>query len=490
MPGKRSVVGFGRIATLALGTILFLSRALSAESWEIPPQIFDGPDGSTFQITASNRFRIELNNWWKAEPPQTSRYVFESNRFRLGIDAKWRWLEVFVDFQHSLLNDLPTGGPGPGNAYYANTPESFQQSPMLGQAWARAEYEGFSLKLGRMSYVGGLQAPVLNPTLDWIVENQIAQRLIGPFDFTATGRRFDGGQLQWQNENFNVNAFGFLPTWGGFEVDGNPNISEINLGGLSFTVRDSPKLPRTTGRVFYIAYADDRDIVVLDNRPLAEREADVGKALEIHTVGANVVHVEPLGPGLFDVMGWAVGQFGSWQGQRQLSWGVALELGYQLPDVWGSPWVRIGINSSSGDSDPSDGDHESFFQILPTARQYAQTPFYNLMNNTDVFVTWMMRFHERLRTQIDFHWLRVTESADYNYSGGGATSPTYFGYGGVPANGHNGLAFLLDIEVNFQVTKNLDIDIYYGHGFGQGVVTSNFLDRDLDYVLMEFVASF
>ncbi|MFP8874663.1 MAG: hypothetical protein VCB42_09065, partial [Myxococcota bacterium] len=264
MRWKSRVGEFGRPTLLALGIILFLSGSLHSEPWEIPPQIFDGPGDSTFQVTASNQFRAEFVNWWKAGPPKTSRYAFQGNRFKLGVDATWKWLEVFAEFQHSLLNELPQGGPGPGNAYYRNTPETFQQSPILREAWARAEYEGFSLKLGRMTYVGGLQAPVLNPTLDWIVENRIAQRLMGPFEYTMVGRSFDGGQLQWQNENFNVNGFGFLPTQGGYEINGNPDIPEINVGGLSFTVRDSPKLPRTTGRVFYIAYADDRDIVVLD----------------------------------------------------------------------------------------------------------------------------------------------------------------------------------------------------------------------------------
>ena len=490
MRWKSRVGEFGWPTALALAIILLLCKSLHAEPWEIPPQIVEGPGGSTFQVTASNQFRAEFVNWWKAAPPKTSRYAFQGNRFKLGVDATWKWLEVFAEFQHSLLNDLPRGGPGPGNAYYKNTPETFQQSPILREAWAHAEYEGFSLKLGRMTYVGGLQAPVRNPTLDWIVENRIAQRLMGPFEYTMVGRSFDGGQLQWQNEHFNVNGFGFLPTQGGYEINGNPDIPEINVGGLSLTVRDSPKLPRTTGRVFYIAYVDDRDILVFDNRPKAVREADVGKSLDIHTVGANIAHVEPLGSGLFDVMAWGVGQFGSWQGQQQLSWAVAFELGYQLPDVWGSPWVRIGIDSSSGDSDPADDNHESFFQILPTARQYARTPFYNLMNNTDLFVSWMLQPHERVSTRLDFHWLRVTESADYAYTGGGATSPTFFGYGGVPANGHNDLALLLDISVSVQATENLKIDIYYGHGFGQDIVTSYFLSRDLDYGFIEFVASF
>ena len=47
----------------------------------------------------------------------------------------------------------------------------------------------------------------------------------------------------------------------------------------------------------------------------------------------------------------------------------------------------------------------------------------------------------------------------------------------------------LNKTFRFQPTENLKIDIYYGHGFGQDIVTSYFLSRDLDYGFIEFVAS-
>ena len=84
----------------------------------------------------------------------------------------------------------------------------------------------------------------------------------------------------------------------------------------------------------------------------------------------------------------------------------------------------------------------------------------------------------------------MTESADYSYFGGGATSPTYFGYNGVPADGHRELAFLVDASVVVQATRNLEIHLYYGHGFGQDVIEANYLDDQLDYGFVEFVLSF
>jgi hypothetical protein len=38
-----------------------------------------------------------------------------------------------------------------------------------------------------------------------------------------------------------------------------------------------------------------------------------------------------------------------------------------------------------GDRDPKDGNNGTFFQLLRTPRQFALFPFYNTMNNEDLF---------------------------------------------------------------------------------------------------------
>jgi len=43
------------------------------------------------------------------------------------------------------------------------------------------------------------------------------------------------------------------------------------------------------------------------------------------------------------------------------------EAGWQAPakTLW-KPWFRAGVAYGSGDNDPKDGKHGTFFQILPT----------------------------------------------------------------------------------------------------------------------------
>src|SRR6185295_16943662 len=163
-----------------------------------------------------------------------------------------------------------------------------------------------------------------------------------------------------------------------------------------------------------------RDIVFLDNRPLPVRQADKGEPAKIHTLGAEVAHVSELGPGLADGTAYGFGQFGKWQSDTQLAWAYGVELGYRLPEVFSKPWMRIGINSGSGDTNPNDGQHGTFFQMLPTAWLYANFPFYNMMNNQDVFAQWILDPHPLVSARVDLHWLRLNSGKDFDYFGGGA----------------------------------------------------------------------
>src|SRR5207245_640652 len=70
----------------------------------------------------------------------------------------------------------------------------------------------------------------------------------------------------------------------------------------------------TVGQLSYYYHDDFReDVVYVDNRPPAALNADKGRSARIHTIGANLVHVVPLGPGAVDGLTYGYGQFGDWQ---------------------------------------------------------------------------------------------------------------------------------------------------------------------------------
>jgi hypothetical protein len=489
MPNKRTA---GALRILAAACML--TATASARAFEGSDLTVEGPGGSRFTLEVYERVRGEFVDWFGPGPPVDPRYDFFGHKFQLGVRARWKWLEAFLQYQQSLLVNVPDDGTGVGAVYFANTKRATQLGNFVRQGWARATHQldryQLSLQVGRILYSDGGETVAADPTLQWLKAKRIGQRLIGPFDYTHIGRSFDGGVAQLDHPAFNVTGFGFLPTTGGFEIDGGRTIPAIDVAGVSATWKQLAGLVDAEGRLFWIYYFDDRPrengITVLDNRPPALLALD-HDPLDLHTVGADLLRVHPAGPGLVDFLVWTAGQFGSWQSLTHRAWAYAFEAGYQMPAWWAKPWLRAGFFRSSGDDDPEDGLHETFFQILPTARLYAETPFYNLMNDQDLFGQLILRPLATVTTQVDLHWLRATEGRDFVYSGGGATKGDFFGYAGVPARGRRNLAYLVDLALSWKPVAWLEVASYYGHAFGQDVVSASFDKRALDYGYLEVV---
>lgn len=508
MPGGRCRGRAGRCVLVALLLLLPLFAALampreglaqgSATAVPAPRVETDGPWGSRIRLEVHDRFRGEFVDWFEPEsesgvPARRARYDFVGNKLQVGVRVTRASSEMFVQVQDSTLANVPSDAVGVGAVYYANTMRHAQNGVILRNAWARVKglfgVDGLFVKGGRQIYMDGLDAPAKQPHLRWIQANRVSQRLVGPFDYTHVGRSFDGGQVGFGNDLVQVTAFGFRPTYGGFEVDGNREL-DIDLAGLSLDLPDSPALGSSIGRLFWLVYHDGRDVLYVDNRPLPVRQAARGESSTIHTIGANAIHVERIGPGLADAMVYGYGQFGNYQDQDHSAWAYGVEAGYRFTGAWSEPWLRLGIDSGSGDPDPADDRHQALFQLLPTAWLYAQFPFYNMMNNQDVFVQALLDPHPMVSVRTDFHWLRVNSVRDLAYFGGGATKNDFFGYGGVPADGRRELACLAHVNVEIRPTPYFRMNAFYAHAFGQGVIHRNFAGTGGNYGFLEGILSF
>ncbi len=483
---------------LALGVSMPSASAMAGElSLDAPPEIAVGD--ATLTPHFSNRMRGEFADWFDpgpgAAPNDDSSYQFFANVMHFGVRLKHQRFGLFVDGQYVALANLPNHarGLGPGAVYFAN---NRRDNP--GEVFLREGYltvpnlgvEGLALdRGGRFKFNDGLEtiAKTEDPMLQWVKKMRISQRLIGAFDYTHSGRSFDGGAVSYDRGPYNLTFMGGQPTAGGFNVSANPHIDGIFLTYLAATVTEPEWLPRSDMRLFHVYYEDGRDLVATDNRPLPLRQADQGRDIQIHTIGANFERIYPLGPGAMDVMWWVAGQTGDWQSQDHGAWAVAAEAGYRFASVPWTPWMRVGYFRSSGDGDPDDGDHESFFQILPTARLYALTPFFNLMNNQDVFWQMILKPHPSLVVRTDYHYLEVASDDDLVYAGGGATQQDrIFGYGGFPARGAHSMAHFVDLTLIWNVNRHLQFWAYYGHAFGQSVVSRQFAgSKQLDYAFLE-----
>lgn len=475
------------------------SASVEAFGFERPDLSANGPFGSTVRLELSDRIRGEFVDWFDAGPGSNNRYNFYANRFQAGLRVKRAKLfesnvdlESFFQFQHTLIDDVPNSTLGPGGSYRANTNSSFQQSAIFRQGWLGFSGSfgdnGLALVGGRTRFMEGFETTPADPSLRWIKAQRVAERLIGPFDYTHVGRSFDGIKLAYDRSTINVTSFWQEPTSGGFEVDANKNLVQIDVAGVAITASNPEDRDPSDARLFWIYYDDHRNVLRLDNRPLGAREADSG-ATTIHTIGANAAHIFPTDFGKFDILAWTAGQTGEWQRQSHRAWAYDFEAGYQ-PNLPLDPWLRLGFFQSSGDPDPDDDTHETFFQLLPTARTYAKTPFYNLMNSQDLFTHFILKPLKTLGIQTDFHWLRATEPNDFVYFGGGATKHSLFGYGGTPTGGEHEIGFLTDVALTWSPLEVVTFYAYYGHLFGQDIPRNNFTDEDIDYGYIEMTVSF
>jgi hypothetical protein len=340
---------------------------------------------------------------------------------------------------------------------------------------------GLAVTGGRFDYSDGLETVPADPGLALLKRQRIAERLLGPFNFTHVTRSFDGVRLAYDAPVWNATVLLAHPTVGGFEVSANRELDDVSVAGLAVSWRRLPLLPPTDARLYYLYYEDERrDPTKVDNRAPDVRAADHA-TIAIHTWGGHAVTVVDAGPGRVDALVWLALQSGTWGRQDHGAWATAVEAGYQLPRVPTAPWLRLGYDRSSGDGDPGDGAHRTFFPLLPTARIYAQLPFYNLMNNTDVFAQLLLQPHPKVSLRFDYHWLRLTESADLWYSGGGAIKDDVFGYAGTPSSGRRELAHLADVSMTVALADHVTLGVYYGHAFGAGVVRGTFAGSDADY---------
>ena len=453
-------------------------------------------------LTLSDRLRGEFVDWFRprsgAAPEGAERYDFLGNQFRLGARVKLPHVLFAVEMQDTRLVNLPddasppastVGNLGPGALYFAHSHDREQGEPFLKQGNVTLSdlprAPGLSLTAGRFEHSDGLETLPEDASLVWLKRARIGERLIGPFGYTHVTRSFDGVRAAYDQPHWNLTALTARPTHGGFEVSANREIEDVGIAGLALTLKGIPGAPPSDLRLFYLYYEDDRDRAVkVDNRPLAARQADRGD-IAVHTGGGHAVIVADVEPGRIEGLLWGALQGGDWGDLNHSAWAFAVEGGYQLPSVPGAPWLRAGYDRSSGDDDPGDGDHRTFFQILPTARIYAQLPFYNLMNSEDLFAQLILKPHPKVTLRSDYHWLRLGERGDLWYSGGGATNDTVFGFAGAPSGGRTELAHLVDVGINLSLLQQLTAYAYYGRAFGQSVVKTSFAGAAANYGYVE-----
>ena len=442
-----------------------------------PPKHMLGP----LEISVNWRTRAEGWYWFQGATG-SSDYGLWDSLLRIGIGQTGDRFDWFLEGEQpsilGLPNDAvvatPQGQLGLGGSYYAaNNNHTNVANGFVKQAFVNFKHLGpAALKLGRFEYFDGLEVTPQNPMLATVIQTRISSRLISNFAFTAVQRSFDGVQLSANSGQNNFTFFGARPTQGVFQVKG---MDELDVDTYYGAYTRGVTTAQSAGelRLFALGYIDHRTTVLkTDNRPSSVRATDFGK-IEIATWGADYAHVfNATNSGNFDFLLWGAVQSGSWGNLAQHAGAFVGEAGWQPPVKMLKPWISAGYSYGSGDGNPNDSRHGTFFQDLPTPRQYARFPFYNMMNNEDVYGSLNLRPVSKLGLRSEVHTLRLANAADLWYSGGGAFQPKTFGYTGRPSNGNRGLANVWDVSADYQIVRSFGATLYYGHAWGKGVISA------------------
>jgi hypothetical protein len=432
-------------------------------------------------ISMNWRVRMEAWDWFQPTTGQNA-YAFEHSLLKIGIGQKNEKFEWMVEGAADAILDLPPsavqagrlGQLGLGGTYYAANGN--ERNNVNG--FAKQAFIGFSLpaksrvRLGRLTFFDGAQVQPKNKSLATLVNTRVAQRLIGDFGFSGVQRSFDGAQLAFDSGGNDVSLFGARPTRGVYQNDG---MGELDVDVFYGAYMRSINSKNNAGslRIFGIGYVDDRaGVVKTDNRPLAVRTVDTFQ-IRIATYGGDYVDVFQTGhAGQLDFLVWGVLQCGGWGVQTQRASAFVGEAGWQPPVRLINPWFSAGYSYGSGDSNPNDNVHGTFFQILPTPRPFDRFPFYNMMNNEDFYESATFRLPQALNIRSELHALRLADAQDLWYGGGGAFQPHTFGYTGRASNGNRSLANVWDVSMDVPLRYGFSVTVYYAHAWGKSLIAN------------------
>jgi hypothetical protein len=424
-------------------------------------------------VTGSVRTRTEMWDWYEGSGDNA--YAFHGSIFRLSfLQSKKRW-EWGAELAAPVLLGLPERAVAPGaqgamglgaNYYTANHRNRNAAVVFPKQGYVRFKGIGGNdnqwLKLGRFEFNDATEIAPKDPALAAIKAQRISQRLIGTFGWTHVGRSFDGFHYSTPVGKNNLTWVSALPTRGVFQVDG---FGPLATGFSYMSLNGNPAFGKKNAadwRLFAIYYHDWRAVTKTDNRPLALRGPASGN-LRIGTYGGHYLHTTETPAGKIDFTLWGALQSGAWGVQPHRAYSLDIEAGIQpkvLPRL--KPWLRAGYTEGSGDGNGTDGRHGSFFQILPTPRPFARTPFYDMINSRDVFGMVTLRPHKAWAIKSEVHAVALASGSDLWYQGGGAFQPWSFGYVGRNTGGRRGLGRLYDVSADWNVSPKFSVSAYAG----------------------------
>ena len=409
---------------------------------------------------------------------------FLGSRSRLGLHyGEHKALSLFGEIQYALVTGLSENANAGSALYRADTASGMgdtNEALKVSQLWAEVmPLVASRLRVGRQPIkMGGLTT---YPEADWnyLKKGRLAERLVGTTGGTYGVRAYDGISGLFNFTGYDLHLFAAQPTTGVFAIrTGLEPQKDVLVAAADLTMRRGSGPENTDAAAFLVGYWDTRNPAAVSG---------LFGDIRVYTLGGSMLGVYPMHAGRLDALLWGAYQFGTYtddggngvREQDHNAWALVAETGYQLVSLPMTPWVRTGFNAASGDDDPGDDVHQTFFNVLPSNFFYYgmtnQVSFQNLLN---WFVQVRLRPAPKLDVQVYLHRFWLANDNDGRYFGPGAFNRRQLGYGEGPSNGSRDVGTEVDVVVSYRFGRGWSLFFGYAHLKGGSV----FKGKDTQWV--------
>ena len=395
--------------------------------------------------------------------------IFVLNRFRIGIAFKpVEWLKFYAQGQdaHEWFSDRPNI-PG---VLGAEGDDNFD----LRQAYIQVGPKSLNVTAGRQILAYG------------------DERLIGPSDWTNFSRTFDAARLHYEQSKFSIDLFASTPAYifrDSFDQSDLFNGSETHRDLVFSGIYASTTALTPLTMDFYALFLDE------DNRAFVP-VALTYPGTSISTPGTHTDFVT-LGTRIKGdpkkLHGWEYeGEFAFQTGEVSdldlTSFAAHIGAGYNFKCPW-SPRLFFEYNYASGDSDPTDGDIETFQNLFPSNHnKYGFMDLFSWQNLHDPELSFKVKPCKQVALETDFHgfWLADTNDAWYRANGTSKVRPI------TPASrdASSYVGSEIDLLVTYQPVKFLNIWAGYSHFFAGDYLNATGPSDDADFGYVQATISF
>jgi len=422
-----------------------------------------GTHASEVKEHLSFRWRYETFDTLSNNPELDSEYGFSNLRVRFGAETKWNRFLLRGTVQAASALSLPEAASfGPGRLYFVSSGGEDTSPGQLNLAELQVSFkirDTWSVRVGRQGLTDGQEVLTSDARFDWLKQTRLSERLVGTWDWVNVGRRFDGAAVSYNRPRWNVSGFGARVLQGGIDYDDAfEHLDGVDVGGVVFTAKRSTWFRQSEIRLFDVLYRDDRP----------STRASLGEGLFVQAIGGSFIGIYGFGPGSADLFVWLALETGNYGRRDHAASAFIAEWGYGWPRVKTAPWIRLGIATAGGDEDPTDGEHGTFFNMVPTNHKYyGYQDLVAFQNLTNAYFQIRWEPVAAVRLLVEGHVFRLRSADDPWYSGSGAANNGGFGYEARGALSERPLPKRIGSELDVVVTwiprPTVAFDVGYSH---------------------------